>query len=220
MKRTLLCLPGIILLMFLPIDGHAVSYYSQLPVGSETIGSPAAYVSSVEFQPTTSDSGAWAADNFSFEQSSNITNIRWWGYDTFNPESPTPSFKFAFFADSGGNRGSLLFEETSNSFLSGDYGDGGVQQYTSSVSSTFIFHSETKYWLSIYSPTLNTGWGWIEAALQGDNAVHYFGTNPIDYPKDLAFELTYAPVPLPSAVWLLGSGLIALVMVGRRRSTR
>ncbi len=37
-----------------------------------------------------------------------------------------------------------------------------------------------------------------------------------DYQHDLAFQLNGSPVPIPAAVWLLGSGLIGLAGVRRK----
>lgn len=47
--------------------------------------------------------------------------------------------------------------------------------------------------------------------------------NPESYRWNLNFDgtaasLTYAPVPLPAAVWLLGSGLLGLFGIGRRKA--
>jgi hypothetical protein len=92
------------------------------------------------------------------------------------------------------------------------------------------------YWLSIAAlnpihvdvpgaPGTDYYWGWetTSADPQNDLAVQDLGNGwqPIRLPtgapleKDMAFELT--TVPLPGAVWLLGSGLVGLAGLRRRR---
>ena len=62
-------------------------------------------------------------------------------------------------------------------------------------------------------------WGYYGEA-QGDNPAWYEWVaplyDPIGEPMDLAFEITTPVVPIPSAVWLMGCGLLALVGMKRR----
>jgi len=48
----------------------------------------------------------------------------------------------------------------------------------------------------------------------GVNAYEYFALLPS---STVSGTLTLAPVPIPGAVWLLGSGLLGLVGIGRKR---
>jgi len=48
-----------------------------------------------------------------------------------------------------------------------------------------------------------------------DLAVGYFG----DYTGTLTVTYTFDPVPIPSAVWLFGSGLIGLIGIARRKKS-
>ena len=54
-----------------------------------------------------------------------------------------------------------------------------------------------------------------DGQLEGINAIDWFGGNPNAYFLDVPFA---APVPVPAAVWLLGSGLLGLVGIRRRRN--
>ena len=49
---------------------------------------------------------------------------------------------------------------------------------------------------------------------EGINAIMWFGSLP-DYADD-QLDIPFAPVPIPSAVWLLGSGLLGLIGIRRR----
>jgi hypothetical protein len=56
-----------------------------------------------------------------------------------------------------------------------------------------------------------------DGQFEGINAIMFYGTLP-DYADD-QLDVPFAPVPVPAAVWLMGSGLLALVGF-RRRSGR
>ncbi|WP_083455725.1 VPLPA-CTERM sorting domain-containing protein [Desulfosarcina cetonica] len=56
-----------------------------------------------------------------------------------------------------------------------------------------------------------------DGQFEGINAIMWFGTLP-DYADDqLDIPFAAAPVPVPAAVWLLGSGLLGLASLRRRR---
>ena len=54
---------------------------------------------------------------------------------------------------------------------------------------------------------------------EGINAIMWFGTLPAYADDQLNIPLASAPVPIPGAVWLLGSGLVGLVGMRRRMKT-
>lgn len=53
-----------------------------------------------------------------------------------------------------------------------------------------------------------------DGQLEGINAIDWFGGDPNAYFLDVPFA---APVPVPAAAWLLGSGLIGLVGIRKRK---
>jgi len=54
---------------------------------------------------------------------------------------------------------------------------------------------------------------------EGINAIMWFGTPPSYADDQLNIPFASAPVPIPGAVWLLGSGLLGLVGMRRRMNT-
>ena len=70
----------------------------------------------------------------------------------------------------------------------------------------------------------NTEWDFNKAGIteelladgqyEGINAIMWFGSLP-DYADD-QLDIPFAPVPIPGAVWLLGSGLLGLIGIRRR----
>jgi hypothetical protein len=54
-----------------------------------------------------------------------------------------------------------------------------------------------------------------DGQLEGINAIGWFSGDPTAYPLDVPFA---SAVPVPAAVWLLGSGLLGLIGIRRRNS--
>jgi hypothetical protein len=67
--------------------------------------------------------------------------------------------------------------------------------------------------IALYGLTGNAGTGTVESYILGSAKLGSDGT------LTLTGNTTTAPVPLPAAVWLFGSGLMGLVGVSRRRKT-
>jgi hypothetical protein len=65
--------------------------------------------------------------------------------------------------------------------------------------------------IALYGLTGNNGTGTVESYILGSAKLGSDGT------LTLTGNTTTAPVPLPAAVWLFGSGLMGLVGVSRRR---
>ena len=62
---------------------------------------------------------------------------------------------------------------------------------------------------------------WSGGSINGFVATPIFATNPISAGQDaFTYELTIttAPVPIPAAVWLFGSGLLGLIGIARRKA--
>ncbi len=117
--------------------------------------------------------------------------------------------------DLGGVPGNILGETTFQ--LSGGSGFQG-SQFTSSVSLV----TGNDYWVGWYSQ-LTTG---SHFASQGNIITEYAAMNidgiwnigPIAWTRPMIkfYSTDTAPVPIPAAVWLLGSGFIGLIGIRRR----
>jgi hypothetical protein len=88
----------------------------------------------------------------------------------------------------------------------GGVGAGSVTEYGTGPSQTGIAPGTSE---TLYAITGNNGTGTVQSYILGTLA---FASG------NLTLTAPTAPVPLPAAVWLFGSGLLGLVGVGRRRS--
>lgn len=210
MKKILLCAWAVFLLIFISVNAQAY-LFSQLP-GTTPMG----YSSNLDT--------AQVADDFILSSASPINSVKWWGFDEGGGWSGTSNFTFTFYADNSGSPGGSLLT-TSGSLTSGIWDSGNrVYVYTSVLNSPFSAEAGTKYWLSIFDKNTGSTWGWMMSdggtSYQnlGDGEwtpiVSYVNDNPMY--SNAAFELAYQPVPIPTAGWLLASGLIALVLIRRR----
>jgi hypothetical protein len=118
--------------------------------------------------------------------------------------------------------------------LSGDLSTGGLSSLTGTETSTATQSTaaNTKYGFygaSDLSPSGSspvTIWGFTGNGVNDGNLESYilgnatFTVNATNNTASLSFAANQsAPVPLPAAVWLLGSGVLGLVGVSRRRKT-
>jgi len=58
----------------------------------------------------------------------------------------------------------------------------------------------------------------VDGQYEGINAISYYGTLPSYANDQLDIPFAASPVPVPTAAWLLGSGLMGLIGIRRQRS--
>ena len=169
-----------------------------------------------------------AADHFTLASSATISNITWSGvYFSSNTPTEPDDFTIRFYHDNAGlpdNSGLIGSAYTPGNAVnrvdSGNNGAGGQDIFNYSVDITPLMLSAGTYWLSIindttadtddnwtwsFSSTPSTGGGSSAAQVgslstwQSINAENSFTLNNV------------SAVPVPAAVWLMGSALAGLV---------
>lgn len=174
--------------------------------------------------------GAWGAfninwhehaDDFILDQTTNISGISWWGTDNYGPYLVT-----IYKHGTDGKPGDVLTSYTGALSGVADSDNDNRLKFTAPI--MFTAKAGVKYWLSVQDE--NADWnGWYPS---GSPEVLYFdehwvkdysypdwGHDPAygDYHRDLSFSLQGdALVPVPAAVWLLGSGLIGLLSLRKK----
>ncbi len=219
MKKALLYLMGILLLLLMSVDAHAYIVYSQLPLQTSSSGlvsSPDPFFGNPER----------VYDNFTLSSTYPITGITWWGLYSAQGSSDPASFAITIYGSTKNGRpagssaatinyGSLTIEP----YLVGADPTVTISKYTITLVTPFDAQADTKYWLSIYNTLGNSLWGWQQSNPYGDGSIQdppEFIEGGYNTPSNVAFELISSPVPIPTAGWLLGAGLIALVVIRRR----
>jgi len=169
-----------------------------------------------------------------------------WGDPAKNPPGTVMGFIISFWSDVPAGTsipkwsypGNLLYAETllldqiqvKETFYGQIVRPGGIEtifQYDATLPMPFPQEKDKVYWLSIVAIDPNGNpiqWGWHESYQHwNDNAVQMGfppgGLNPGWWhylpDKDMAFELK--PVPAPTTLLLLGSGLISFILLRRKR---
>ncbi len=219
MKKILFCSLGIFLLIFISINAQAYTViYDQPPFSSAgaLISSPGVYY---PYPINETSPGARVYDDFTLNSTYSITGIKWWGF--YNPSpSVADAFTVRIYSDRppGTSYTSITYGPslTVGNFTINGF---GIKEYSITLETPFEATAGTKYWLSIYNETLNWGWQIANPLYAPD------GSGSIQDPQlgdqsNVAFQLIEGPpVPIPSAAWLLASGLIALVVIRRRIRT-
>ena len=161
-------------------------------------------------------------DNFTLGSDSNINEIQFTGL-YFNPpqQGPISAWNVQFYADANGQPGALLATKningTGNETFLANYGDYPVFTYDL-PGLGFAATGNTKYWLSVY-PDLGfpPQWGWTSGT--GGDGISYqnFGGTLSQLGVDMAFTLIGTSVPEPGTLLMMGTGMLGLVGVIRRR---
>lgn len=187
------------------------------------------------------------ADDFIISDGRPITDIHWWGSYLGALDAPD-GFWIKLWSDKTGadpSQPDTAATDINNAGFSRYFTFGQVneelygyqsgpnlsayQYYVDIAGDPFYEEAGTVYWISIQAVG-STTWGWkytFSGQDLGDNAVVTALAYPgqVSWPetfqkidgKNMAFELT--TVPIPNAVLLLGSGLLGLIGIRRRRAT-
>ena len=209
----------VVVLAAVPGWANQVQVYSQAP---DFLG---LYASQNDTATGGFGSFATAYDDFTLASATTITQVNWVG-GYYNPQSAgsITAWTVGFFADNAGIPGSLLasFNFAGNggeTFLQNDTIGDPTYSYTEMLS--FNAAAGTKYWLAVMPDlAFPPQWGWTSSS-QGDGTSYqvYFGLGSSN-PTDLAFSLyetQNSTTPEPGSMMLLGTGIIGLAGILRRK---
>jgi hypothetical protein len=168
---------------------------------------------------------AQSYDNFSLGSAGTLTEVQWVG-GYYNPQSlgPIMSWNVGFYANNAGQPGGLISSFTiagngSESFLQLDALGDPTYLYTATVN--FAAGAGTTYWLSVVpSLAFPPQWGWTSSSTGDGISYTDFAGVRSQNSTDLAFalyETQQTTVPEPGSLMLLGTGIIGIAGVIRRK---
>ncbi|HVP55753.1 MAG TPA: PEP-CTERM sorting domain-containing protein [Candidatus Eisenbacteria bacterium] len=169
---------------------------------------------------------ATSYDNFTLGASYNIDEVAWIG-SYFNPpnQGTITGFTLTFYADNGGQPGAAIWSgfgsgNFGETFLGFDNAGDPTFLYDGLLGSPFAAAAGTQYWMSLVPDlAFPPQWGW-ETGVGGDGAAwqDFFGSGG-SIPNDLSFALygTQSTIPEPGSLVLMGTGLLGLAGVVRRK---
>lgn len=178
---------------------------------------------------TTGGFGNYATvfDNFTLGAAFNIDEFQWVG-GYFNPsvQGVMTGATLTFYADAGGAPGAALATYTGGgnfgeTFIGTDIFGDPMFLYDGLLGSPFAAAANTQYWVSIVPDVgFPPQWGWGTSSDADLTAWQcFFGTcGPVG--SDMAFALNgtaQTTVPEPGTLVLMGSGLLGLASIIRRK---